>query len=66
MTATTDNLEVAQRREVAGKISPRTAAWGLARRERRSVMARMPAQEPEVLASKPPWRDAAVFAVKLV
>jgi hypothetical protein len=29
-------------------------------------MARRPAQEPEVLASKATWRDTAVFAVKLV
>jgi succinate dehydrogenase hydrophobic anchor subunit len=65
MTTTTDNQEVAQRPQAAGKISPRTAAWGLARRERKSVMARRPAQEPEVLASKATWRDAAVFAVKL-
>ena len=66
MTATTDSREVAQRCRVAGKTSPRTAAWGLARREGRSVRARRAAQEPEVLASKATWRDTAVFAVKLV
>jgi hypothetical protein len=53
MTTTTDNQEVAQRHHTAGKMSPRTAAWGLARRERKSVMARRPAQELKSSPRKP-------------